>query len=114
MAKYAVLPASPAQGRPSTEFARRFVADYFDAINRQDLSQLVREGKGDDFEEVRAADALLSQQADRVARYETALSQYADPGFWDDTLPGGALAFHDGGEMAANVLAGKPAFFHRD
>lgn len=94
--------------------ARAFAADWFGAVGRPDLARMVRDGEGDDFAEVKAAAALLDRQAERIARYEQALAHYADPGFWDDGLPGGALAAHDGGEMARNVLAGKPAFFHRD
>jgi hypothetical protein len=38
----------------------------------------------------------------------------AAPGFWDDMTPDSVLALHDGGVMAGNVLAGRPAFDHRD
>lgn len=96
------------------ELAREFVAGYFDALDRADLSRMVRTGEGDDFTEIRAAAGLLATQTERLARYEAALAQYADPDFWDETLPGGTLACHDGGEMARNVLEGKPVFFHRD
>ncbi|WP_395337507.1 hypothetical protein WBP06_23235 [Novosphingobium sp. BL-8H] len=96
------------------DLARMFVADYFDATGRADLSGMVLAGEGDDFPETRAAAELLSAQAGVVARYREALNQYADPGFWDDATPGGALALHDGGLMARNVLSGRPAFFHRD
>lgn len=98
----------------ATHMAREFVAAYFAAVQREDLAGLVLAGSGDDFEEVRAAENLLSLQASRIARYELALAQYAEVDFWDDTMPGGSLATHDGGEMARNVLAGKPPFFHRD
>jgi hypothetical protein len=94
--------------------AARLVADLYDAIDRPDLSGMIRAGGADDFPEIRAAAALLEQDAGRLAQYEAALLQYADPGFWDDMTPGGMLALHDGGEMARNVLAGRPAFYHRD
>ncbi|WP_206244645.1 hypothetical protein [Novosphingobium terrae] len=94
--------------------AARLVADMYDAINRPDLSGMIRAGGADDFPEIKAASSWLEQDAGRLARYESALRQYADPGFWDDMTPGGALALHDGGEMARNVLAGRPAFDHRD
>lgn len=98
----------------SLRSARRFAARYFETVNRPDLSCIVLRGEGDDFAEVRAATGLAAEQDALIARYEVALNQYADPGFWDDSLPGGALAPHDAGEMARNVLDGKPAFFHRD
>jgi len=94
--------------------AARLVADIYDAINRPDLSGMIRAGDADDFPEIRAAAALLEQDAARLERYESALRQYADPGFWDDMMPGGVLALHDGGDMARNVLGGRPAFDHRD
>lgn len=98
----------------SPNLAARLVADIYDAINRPDLSGMIRAGDADDFPEIRAASVLLEQDAGRLARYESALRQYADPGFWDDMPAGGVLALHDGGEMARNVLAGRPAFDHRD
>jgi hypothetical protein len=94
--------------------AREFAADWFEAAGRPDLSRMVRGGEGDDFAEVRSAARLLTVQAEHLARYENALAQYADAEFWDDAFPGGPLALHDGGEMARNVLEGRPAFFHRD
>ncbi|WP_454797693.1 hypothetical protein [Novosphingobium lindaniclasticum] len=100
--------ASPLQS------ARDFVADYFEALERPDLARMVRAGSGDDFAEMHSATRLLAAQAAKIARYEEALDQYADHGFWDDALPGGPLALHDGGDMARNVLKGRPAFFHRD
>lgn len=99
---------------PLLVLARQFVADNFTAMNRADLARLVMDGEGDDFAEIAAATQLLTAQFEALARYAVALAQYADPGFWDDSLPGGALALHDSGEMARNVLCGKPAFFHRD
>jgi hypothetical protein len=64
--------------------AARLVADMYDAINRPDLSGMIRAGHADDFPEITAATALLEQDAARLDRYESALRQYADPGFWDD------------------------------
>jgi hypothetical protein len=94
--------------------AREAVARYFTDLDRPDLSRLVLDGDGDDFPEMQMAASLLGTQSQRIARYEDALGQYADPGFWDEGTPGGPLALHDIGEMARNVLAGKSAFFHRD
>lgn len=94
--------------------ARELVAVVYAAIDRADLSRIVGEGHGDDFPEVRKAATLLRRHAQDMAQYRTALIQYAEPAFWDESLPGGALAFHDKGEMAANVLKGMPAFSHRD
>jgi hypothetical protein len=95
-------------------FAREFAAGWFEAVERPDLARMVRDGEGDDFAEVRSARRLLAAQAARLAHYENALAQYADPEFWDEAYPGGPLALHDRGEMARNVLEGRPAFFHRD
>lgn len=96
------------------DLARQFVARYFVALDRDDLSRLVLSGDGDDLPELAAAAQALQGHAHTIARYEVALAQYAEPDFWDEALPGGALARHDRGEMARNVLAGHPAFFHRD
>jgi hypothetical protein len=96
------------------DLAARLVSDLYDAINRPDLSGMIREGKGEDFPEIKAAAALLEEETVRLDRYETALRQYADPGFWDGIGSGAPLAVYDGGEMARNVLAGRPAFYHRD
>ncbi len=94
--------------------ARTFAAAMFRSLRRTDLAAIVAAGEGDDFPEVSMAAALLAERADQLARQEDALRQYADPGFWEDTGPGGSLASHDRGEMARNVLSGRPAFFHRD
>lgn len=86
----------------------------FNSMRRTDLATLVAAGQGDDFPEVAIARDLMQEQADQMARQSEALRQYGDPTFWDDEGPGGALAAHDKGEMARNVLMGRPAFFHRD
>lgn len=103
-----------AAARPELELARTLVASFFEALKREDLSRLVREGEGDDFPEVQTAATLLEEQSDALRRFRLALTEYADPDFWDDGLPGGSLAQHDAGEMARNVLSGRPHFFHRD
>lgn len=94
--------------------ARALVAEMFNSMRRTDLGALVAAGEADDFPEVVIARTLLQEQADQTARQGEALRQYADPSFWDEESPGGALAAHDRGEMARNVLVGRPAFFHRD
>lgn len=94
--------------------ARDFVVKYFVAIDRQDLARLVDQGDGDDFPELQAAAALLSEHSALIDRLRAALVEYAAADFWDDSLPGGPLALHDAGEMARNVLSGRPHFFHRD
>jgi hypothetical protein len=107
--------ASTATGKGrGIKLAARLVSDLYDAINRPDLSGMIREGKADDFPEVKTAAALLEQETVRLDRYEVALRQYADPGFWEGIGSGSPLAVYDGGEMARNVLAGRPAFYHRD
>jgi hypothetical protein len=100
--------------KPLLQQARQSAADYFGSIARPDLAEVVIAGGGDDFDEVRAAAQALSLQAERIARYEQALRQYADAEFWNEDLPGGALSSHDRGEMARNVLAGRSPFYHRD
>lgn len=114
MSKLATTVVARAPGAQGVELAREVVAAVYKAIDRADLARIVGEGRGDDFPEVRKAVTLLHNHAKALSRYRTALAQYAEPTFWDDSLPGGALAFHDKGEMAANVLKGKPAFSHRD
>lgn len=105
------LSASPSTG---LTLAASLVADIYEAINRSDLSGMIRAGDAEDFPEIKATAARLGKHAVLLERYESALRQYADPGFWDEMTPGGALALHDGGDMARNVLAGRPAFNHRD
>jgi hypothetical protein len=94
--------------------ARALAADMLAAGARGDLAEIVRRGAGDDFPEVAAAAAALGALADQLRRQDEALRCYADPAFWDDDLPGGPLAWHDKGEMARNVLAGRRPFHHRD
>lgn len=96
------------------EQARELAAAFLNGMRRQDLATMILAGGGDDFPEVLTALALLEAQAVRSERHEAALRAYADAEFWDDTLPGGSLASHDKGEMARNVLMGRPPFFHRD
>lgn len=94
--------------------ARRFVAVFFQGLRRTDLAEIVLAGGGDDFPEVQAAVALIEDDRARHAERERALRLYAGADFWDDTLPGGSLAWHDRGEMARNVLSGRDAFYHGD
>lgn len=94
--------------------ARAFAAKLFVAMRRDDLAGMVAEGEGDDFAEVQVAAQLFQERSDELERLRMALAEYAAPDFWDDSLPGGALALHDAGEMARNALAGRPPFFHRD
>jgi hypothetical protein len=96
------------------EQARELTAAFLNGMRRQDLAAVVLAGGGDDFPEVLTAMALLGEQATRSERQEAALRAYADADFWDEALPGGSLASHDRGEMARNVLMGRPPFFHRD
>ncbi len=101
-------------GAKAAPNAAQLVASIYEAIGRPDLAAMIHAGQADDFPEIALAAALLENETARLARYESALRQYADPDLWDDTTPGGMLALHDGGEMARNVLAGRPAFHHRD
>lgn len=103
-----------AAGSKALTLAAHLVATVYDAMNRPDLAAMIRAGQAEDFPEIAKAATLLNHEAARIGRYESALRQYADPGLWDDTTPGGMLALHDGGEMARNVLAGRPVFNHRD
>ena len=94
--------------------AREFAAIVLRAGGRPDLAEVALRGQGDDFPEVRGALTALAKFADRSFRFEEALQLYSEEGFWDDDLPGGALAMHDRGEIARNVLSGRRPFFHRD
>lgn len=94
--------------------AREIAASVFNATSREDLADMVLSGKGDDFPEVTAILAGLGELSARSQILEDALRVYADPEFWDDELPGGSLAHHDGGEAARNALSGRRPFFHRD
>lgn len=105
------MPANPPD---SLALARAFAADVLAAGGRGDLAAIVKHGGGDDFPEVAAAASALGNLADRLRRQGEALACYADPAFWEDDLPGGPLAWHDKGEMARNVLAGRRPFHHRD
>lgn len=101
-------------GANALTLAVHLVAKVYDAVNRPDLAAMIRAGQAEDFPEIADTAALLEHETARIGRYESALRQYADPGLWDDTTPGGMLALHDAGEMARNVLAGRPVFNHRD
>lgn len=108
------LPDRRRAGSPNLVQAREFAAAFLAGIERPDLARLVCSGEGDDFPEVIVAARLLGQQAVRLDRQEQALRTYADADFWDDEMPGGSLVCHDKGEIARNVLAGRPPFHHRD
>lgn len=110
----AIAYTGTAHAREAVEQARVFAAQVLAASGRGDLAEIVRRGGGDDFPEVMAAVAALDGLTDRLRRQAEALRFYADPGFWEDDLPGGPLAGHDRGEMARNVLAGRRPFYHRD
>ena len=94
--------------------ARELAAIVLRASGRADLAEVALRGQGDDFPEVRGALTALAKFADCSFRFEEALQLYSEESFWDDDLPGGALAMHDRGEIARNVLAGRRPFFHRD
>lgn len=96
------------------EKARRFAASMLRAAGRPDLATSAVKGHGDDFPEVVAAAPLFQEQIDFIERWQQALRTYAAAEFWDDDMPGGSLASHDRGEMAVNVLAGRPPFYHRE
>lgn len=98
----------------SDDPARAIVAQLLRATGRAGDAALVEAGGADDFPEVAAARRLLGDVAARQHRLEAGLACYADDAFWDDALPGGALASHDRGEIARNVLAGRAIFAHRD
>ena len=105
--------AGPATSRILLE-ARKFAASVLRSHGRPDLSQIVIDGGGDDFPEVEASYALVEAFASKLSRMEEALRIYADPDFWEDGQGTASLALLDLGEMARNVLAGRPPFYHRD
>lgn len=106
----------PDAGRTASiiDQARELAAAFLNGMRRQDLAIMVLAGGGDDFPEVATAMALLGTQAAQSQLQQQALRTYADAEFWNDDLPGGSLASHDKGEMAHNVLLGRPPFFDRD
>lgn len=89
--------------------ARRLAAMFLTNQGQEQNARIVASGNGDDFPEVQAIHLTLSEQADRMTRYEQALDCYARDDFWED-ISGGSLAEHDRGEMARNVLAGRTPF----
>ncbi|MGF7146481.1 hypothetical protein FHS96_000090 [Sphingomonas zeicaulis] len=94
--------------------ARAIVAELLRATGRAGDAALVEAGGAEDFPELVAARQVLGTVLARQQRLEAGLACYADDAFWDDGLPGGALAGHDRGEIARNVLAGRAIFAHRD
>jgi len=95
--------------------ARRSAALYLVTTGRADDARAVRDGKGDDYVEVRVALHALAETIVRVGRIERALACYADQAFWDADCAEASLAYHDQGEIARSALAGKELYaLHRD
>lgn len=95
--------------KPIIDEARKLAAAFLTAQGQAHNAEIVSNGKGDDFPEVQAIIMTLTEQSDRMTRYEQALHFYASDDFWEE-MSGGALASHDRGEMARNVLDGRTPF----
>lgn len=74
----------------------------------------IRDGRGDDFAEVRIALSILAGADERLVRLERALATYAAASFWADDGSGVTAAQRDEGDLARHALAGTapPARYH--
>jgi len=87
--------------------ARSAAARYLGDRGYPIEADAIRNGRGDDYAEVRIALQMLAQAGDRAARIERALATYADPSFRDE-LSGLSDAALDAGAVARDALAGTP------
>jgi len=94
--------------------ARAAAARYLGDRGYPIEADAIRNGRGDDYAEVRIALQLLDQAGDRAARIERALANYADPSFWDECGSGLSDAALDAGAIARHALAGTalPGRYH--
>jgi len=86
--------------------ARAVAAAFLQARGRPPLAETVLAGGGDDFDEVAVALAALRGQRRELERLRTALAVYAEPGFWEASIPEAAQAYYDQGRIARDALAG--------
>lgn len=93
------------------DWAREAAAAVLAERGYRTEAEMIRQGEGDDFPEVRLALQLTRYRDPQMELYERALSFYADPDFWNEDLPGGALVHADRGEAARCALSGKPLPF---
>ena len=89
----------------SLQRARSAAARYLGDRGYPIEADAIRNGRGDDYAEVRIALQLLDQAGDRAARIERALANYADPSFWDECGSGLSDAALDAGGIARHALA---------
>lgn len=89
------------------EAARAAAAAYLRERGYHQEAATVSAGEGDDFPEVRLASQLLPRRDKMLERYRSALRFYADPDFWDEEVPGGALIHADKGSTARCALDGR-------
>ena len=77
-------------------------------------AETVRDGRGDDFAEVRIALHILAAADERLTRLEGALAMYAAGSFWTDDGSGRTAAEQDDGDIARHALAGTalPGRYH--
>lgn len=95
--------------QPILDEARRLAAAFLTTQGQAHNAEIVNNGRGDDYPEVQAILMTLNEQSARMTRYEQALHCYASDDFWEE-ISGGALATHDRGAMARNVLEGRTPF----
>ena len=74
----------------------------------------IRDGRGDDFAEVRIALHIFAGADERLIRLESALEMYAAASFWADDGSGVTPAELDDGDIARHALAGTalPGRYH--
>jgi hypothetical protein len=98
----------------SLQRARSAAAHYLGNRGYPIEAGAIRNGRGDDYAEVRIALQMLAQADDHVAGIERALARYADPSFWDKRGSGLSDAALDAGTIARHALAGKalPGRYH--
>ena len=94
--------------------ARSAAARYLGDRGYPIEAEAIRNGRGDEYAEVRIALQMLDQADDRVASIERALASYADPSFWEELGSGLSDAALDAGTFARHALAGTapPARYH--
>lgn len=97
------------------EEARRIAAEHLAAAGRGHDARAVLGGGADDFDEVLLALRALGAATARAERLGRALAVYAEAEFWEGSCAEASLAFHDGGAIARDAIAGRDLHeFHRD
>ena len=94
--------------------ARIAAARHLDNRGYAAEAESIRDGRGDDFAEVRIALHILAGADERLMRLESALAMYAAASFWADDGSGMTAAELDDGNIARHALAGTalPGRYH--